>query len=118
MPAILSGSGCSSNSHAVVNPKAGESKWSFQAVPIGHELQVSLLRRSRYDPGGFAHHGLPHPALAPANPTPLHGSMAKIAAESGERKENRPKSDRESKVCISFGLSALMLIPWMDHVEA
>lgn len=79
MPAIATGSGCSSNSHAVVNPQDMSFKCLFYAevvtTPIALLIMGCLVRHWRL---------LILPLFS---------------------------------VVLSFGLSAAMLIPWMDHVE-
>lgn len=78
-PALLTGSGCSSNSHAVVNPRDMSFKCLFFAevitTPIALLIMGCIVRHWRL---------LILPLFT---------------------------------VCLSFAVSALMLIPWMDHVE-
>ena len=78
-PAIATGSGCSSNSHAVVNPQDMSFKCLFFAevitTPLALCIMACLVRHWRL---------LILPLFT---------------------------------VCISFAVAALMLIPWMDHVE-
>eukprot|EP00435_Cladocopium_sp_Y103_P066785 s1331_g29.t1 len=78
-PALLTGSGCSSNSHAVVNPRDMSFKCLFFAevitTPIALLIMGCIVRHWRL---------LILPLFT---------------------------------VCLSFAVSALMLIPWMDHIE-